>query len=148
MIKNSAWCSVVPCNFDYSTCVFCCKNLEKMHFIWMSTYLALKHYLRTLFYVSFWRRDCHFTWSSEPREGLAVFKTKAVTLFLSYFSPAVACCCCCCVDVLFLFFFFVVSITMILNFREAYTVLKVFRIITLEMMPILNFKISFFLILP
>ena len=25
----------------------------------------------TIFYVSYWRRDRHFTWSSEPRESLA-----------------------------------------------------------------------------
>ena len=24
------------------------------------------------FYVSYWRRDRHFTWSSKPREGLTV----------------------------------------------------------------------------
>ena len=47
--KNSAWCSVVPRNFEYSTCVFCCKNLEQMHFIWVSMYLTLKQYLTTLF---------------------------------------------------------------------------------------------------
>ena len=27
----------------------------------------------------------HFTWSSEPREGLAVWRTKEVPSFLSYF---------------------------------------------------------------
>ena len=30
------------------------------------------------FYVSNWRRDWHFTWSSEPCEGLAVCRAKAV----------------------------------------------------------------------
>ena len=30
-------------------------------------------------------RDCHFTWSSEPREGPAVFRAKAAPSFLSYF---------------------------------------------------------------
>ena len=38
----------------------------------MSMYLARKYSLIThVFYVSDWRRDSHFTWSSEPREGLA-----------------------------------------------------------------------------
>ena len=37
------------------------------------------------FYVSYWRRDRHFTWSSEPREGLAICKAKEVPSFLSYF---------------------------------------------------------------
>ena len=38
------------------------------------------------FYVSNWRRDRHFTWSSEPREGLlAACSTKGVPTFLSHF---------------------------------------------------------------
>ena len=37
------------------------------------------------FYVSNWRRDCHFTWSSEPREGLAACSAKEVPSFLDYF---------------------------------------------------------------
>ena len=39
----------------------------------------------TISYVSYWRRDRHFTWSSEPREGLPVCRAKAVPSFLSYF---------------------------------------------------------------
>ena len=39
----------------------------------------------TIFYVSYWRRDRHFTWSSEPREGQAACRAKAVPSFLSYF---------------------------------------------------------------
>ena len=39
----------------------------------------------TIFYVSYWRRDRHFTWSSEPRESLAACSTKVVPSFLSYF---------------------------------------------------------------
>ena len=37
------------------------------------------------FYVSNWRRDRHFTWSSEPLEGLAACSKKEVPSFLSYF---------------------------------------------------------------
>ena len=37
------------------------------------------------FYVSYWRRDRHLTWSSESREGLAICRAKAVPSFLSYF---------------------------------------------------------------
>ena len=37
------------------------------------------------FYVSFWRRDQNFTWSSQPREGLAICRAKAVSSFLSHF---------------------------------------------------------------
>ena len=39
----------------------------------------------TIFYVSNWRRDRHFTWSSESREGLVCCSTKEVPSFLSYF---------------------------------------------------------------
>ena len=35
-------------------------------------------------YVPRWKRDRHFTWSSEPREGLPVCSTKVVPFF-SYF---------------------------------------------------------------
>ena len=38
-----------------------------------------------IFYVSYWRRDRHFTWSSEPREGLAACSAKEVPSFLSHF---------------------------------------------------------------
>ena len=39
----------------------------------------------TIFYMSFWRRDRHFTWSSESREGLLVCRARNVPSFLSYF---------------------------------------------------------------
>ena len=39
------------------------------------------HYIN----VSYWRRDRHFTWSSEPREGPAACRAKEVPSFLSYF---------------------------------------------------------------
>ena len=39
----------------------------------------------TIFYVSYWRRDRHFTWSSEPGEGLLVCRARNVPSFLSYF---------------------------------------------------------------
>ena len=61
-----------------------------MHFIWVSMYLARKcesanwgHYIN----VSYWRRDRHFTWSSEKREGLATCSAKGVRSFLSYLRP-------------------------------------------------------------
>ena len=38
------------------------------------------------FYISNWRWDLHFTWSSaEPHEGLAACSAKGVSSFLSYF---------------------------------------------------------------
>ena len=37
------------------------------------------------FYVSQWRRDRHFTWSSEPSEGLTACSAKEVPSFLSHF---------------------------------------------------------------
>ena len=39
----------------------------------------------TIFYISNWRRDCHFTWSSQLREGLACCSPKGVPSFLGYF---------------------------------------------------------------
>ena len=53
----------------------------------MSMHLALiitnwKRY----FYVSSWRRDRDFTWSSEPRESLAACSVRGVLSFLSYFN--------------------------------------------------------------
>ena len=39
----------------------------------------------TIFYVCNWRRDRHFTWSSEPREGPAACSAKGVPSFLAYF---------------------------------------------------------------
>ena len=35
--------------------------------------------------ISYWRRDHHFMWLSEPREGLAICRAKVVPSFLSYF---------------------------------------------------------------
>ena len=52
-----------------------------MRFIWVSMYLTRK----VLIDFSYWRRDRHFTWSSEPREGLAACSAKGVPSFLSYF---------------------------------------------------------------
>ena len=37
------------------------------------------------FYVSFGRRDRHFKWSSEPREGQAICRAKAIPSFFSHF---------------------------------------------------------------
>ena len=38
------------------------------------------------FYFSYWRWDPHFTWSSEPREGLAICsRAKVEPSFLSHF---------------------------------------------------------------
>ena len=48
-------------------------------------YLARKYLFGTYFYVSYSRRDRHFTWSSEPREGLAICRAKVVPSFLSHF---------------------------------------------------------------
>ena len=41
----------------------------------------------TIFFVSYWRHDCHFTWSSEPLEDLAVCRAKEVPSFVSYLRP-------------------------------------------------------------
>ena len=44
------------------------------------------------FYVSYWRRDCHFTWSSEPLEDLAVCRANEEPSFVSYLRPWVLVC--------------------------------------------------------
>ena len=59
-----------------------------MPFIWVSMYLARKlcTNLKHCSYVSlYWRGDCHFSWSSEPREGLATCSAKREPSFVSYF---------------------------------------------------------------
>ena len=38
----------------------------------------------TIVYVSYWKRDCHFTCSSEPRGGQAVYRAKALSSFVSF----------------------------------------------------------------
>ena len=52
---------------------------EERHFIWVCMFCFHESaYWGQYFYVSNWRRDWHFTWSSEPCEGLAVCRAKAV----------------------------------------------------------------------
>ena len=36
------------------------------------------------FYVSYWRQNLHFTWSSQPRRGPAACSAKGLPSFLSY----------------------------------------------------------------
>ena len=55
-----------------------------MQFIWVSMNLKGSSNWENCFYVSYWERDLHFTWSSEPREVLAVCRTKTAPSFLSY----------------------------------------------------------------
>ena len=58
---------------------------KKKHFIWVPMYFSTSTNCGHYFYVSYWRRDRHFTWSSEPREGPAICTAKAVPSFLSHF---------------------------------------------------------------
>ena len=60
---------------------------DNMHFFYLSVNVFSTKVLigDTIFYVSNWRRDRHFTWSSEPREGLACCSAKGVPSFLGYF---------------------------------------------------------------
>ena len=60
------------------------KKFKKTPFIWVSMYIQHEstnwgHNLN----VSYWRRNRHFTWSSEPREGLAVYRAKRQCLHFS-----------------------------------------------------------------
>ena len=61
-------------------------EMKKMHFYFSVNVFSTKVLIGdTIFYVSNWRRDRHFTWSSEPREGLACCSAKGVPSFLGYF---------------------------------------------------------------
>ena len=42
----------------------------------------------TIFTSPYWRRDRLIRWSSEPREGLAIRRAKAVPSFLSHFKTS------------------------------------------------------------
>ena len=54
-------------------------------------YLSVKVFITkvliedTIFYVSNWRQDRHFTWSSKPHEALAACSATGVPPFRSYF---------------------------------------------------------------
>ena len=62
------------------------KKKKKMHFYLSVNVFSTKVLIGdTIFYISNWRRDRHFTWSSEPREGLACCSAKGVPSFLGYF---------------------------------------------------------------
>ena len=67
--------------------VSCCTMATKKDALYSSVNVFSTKVLigDTLFYVSNWRRDRHFPWSSEPREGLAACTAKGVTSLLSYF---------------------------------------------------------------
>ena len=63
------------------------KKKEKKNALYVSVNVFSTKVLTgdTIFYVSNWRRDRHFTWSSEPHEGLACYSAKGVPSFLGYF---------------------------------------------------------------
>ena len=56
--------------------------------IWVSLHLARKYLVVNLghyFHISYWRRDRHFRWSSEPHEELAVWSGKSSTFISQLF---------------------------------------------------------------
>ena len=64
------------------------QRISYMHFFYLSVNVFSTKVLigDTIFYVSNWRRDRrHFTWCSEPREGLPACSAKGVPSFLGYF---------------------------------------------------------------
>ena len=61
------------------------RQLKKKHLIWLSMYLAPSTNWGHYFYVSGWRRDRHFKWSFEPREGLAAYRAKGSTFISQLF---------------------------------------------------------------
>ena len=48
-------------------------------------YLNVNVFSMKVLILSYWRRNRHVTWTTEPREGLAVCRAKRVPLFLSHF---------------------------------------------------------------
>ena len=59
-------------------------EVSKKRFIRGSMYLAQNTNLERYHHVSNRRQDRHSTWSSEPREGLAVGRAQVVSSFLSF----------------------------------------------------------------
>ena len=68
---------------------YLCPYMKQMHFSWVSMYLAKSANQGHYFYVSNWRRDRNFTWSSESCEGRAVCRKKAVTSFWFWSGPGI-----------------------------------------------------------
>ena len=65
----------------------CCINLgltgpDGVQFNLSVNVFITKVLIGDIHYVSYWRRDRHFTWSSEPRKGLAAWSAKRVPSFL------------------------------------------------------------------
>ena len=57
---------------------------EERHFIWVCMFCFHESaYWGQYFYVSNWRQDWHFTWSSEPCEVLAVCRVRQYNTFIS-----------------------------------------------------------------
>ena len=57
---------------------------KERHFIWVCMFCFHESaYWGQYFYVSNWRRDWHFTWSSEPCEGLAICRVRQYNTFIS-----------------------------------------------------------------
>ena len=54
---------------------------------WVQMYLRQSTNCGHYFNVSYWRRDRHFTWSSEPREGSAACSTKRLPSFSVILRP-------------------------------------------------------------
>ena len=62
---------------------------KERHFIWVCMfYFHESAYWGQYFYVSNWRQDWHFTWSSEPCEGLAVWRARQYNTFISQSSDS------------------------------------------------------------
>ena len=59
--------------------VFSAIDIKNSHYFSVNVF-STKVLIRDItVYVSYWKRDRHFAWTSEPREGLAVCRAKAAT---------------------------------------------------------------------
>ena len=71
---------VITFHIDYNI-----RNKKKELYLGVNVFSTKVLIGDTIFYVSNWTRDRHFTWSYEPREGLACCSAKGVPSFLGYF---------------------------------------------------------------
>ena len=74
---NKLWTNTFSRNYTV-------EKKKERHFIWVCMFCFHESaYWGQYFYVSNWRQDWHFTWSSEPCEGLAVCRVRQYNTFIS-----------------------------------------------------------------
>jgi len=82
---NRMWSMELVGSFWRTTCQIHSINWQTKALYLSVNVFSTKVFGGYYFYFSYWRRDPHFTWSSEPHKGLAVCRAKEVPSLLSYF---------------------------------------------------------------